>query len=128
VPALLLLGVMGVVVLGIALRGMGAVPSWSSLSGMSSAGLEAPSGEHLTAGELGAPMLGLAAKPKDDKGGKGNKHGKGDKHGKGKGQKKDKPNGNKHSQVKGTKGTEDGQRDKGNDKSKRLPTWAPATI
>jgi hypothetical protein len=124
---------MGVVILGIALRGMGAVPSWSSLGGMSSAGLEAPSGEHLTAGELGAPVLGLAAKPKDDKGGKGNKHGKGDKHGKsegqddtttkGKGQKKDKPNGNKHSQVKGTKGTEDGQRDKGNDKSK-----APADL
>jgi hypothetical protein len=48
---LIILGV-GVVVLGSALRGMGAVPFWFSLGGMSNAGIKAPIGPHLPAGRF----------------------------------------------------------------------------
>ena len=105
---LLLLGVVGGVVLGIALQDMIGTPSGFNFEGMSKAGLMAPIRQHLTVGELEEPQLAAAkgkndkkAKSKDkDEGkkGKGNKHHKGkdkaDKHHKGKGDKHRK--GHKH--------------------------------
>jgi hypothetical protein len=49
---LIFLGVAVAVVLGSALHGMGAVPGWFSLGGMSNAGIKAPIGQHLPAGRF----------------------------------------------------------------------------
>jgi acid phosphatase type 7 len=103
---LLLLGAVGVVVLGVALRDIGAAPSWLSLGGVRTAGMILPIGEHPAAGEPVEPELAAAAEGKDDKKAKshGNKHGKGknsDKHikGKDKADKHHKGKGNKHGKA-----------------------------
>src|SRR4051794_33415065 len=89
---LLLLGVVGVVVLGIALLGMNAAPVWSSPGGMSSAATMPPIGGHSSSAEQRKSDLAAS------------KH-KGNKHDKGKGTKKDQSKGNKH-----RKGTSDQHR------------------
>jgi acid phosphatase type 7 len=103
---LLLLGAVGVVILGVALRDIGAAPSWLSLGGVRTAGMILPIGEHPAAGEPVEPELAAAAEGKDDKKAKshGNKHGKGknsDKHtkGKDKADKHHKGKGNKHGKA-----------------------------
>jgi acid phosphatase type 7 len=103
---LLLLGAVGVVVLGVALRDVRVAPSWLSLGGVRTAGMILPIGEHPAAGEPVEPELAAAAEGKDDKKAKshGNKHGKGknsDKHAKGKDKadKHHKGKGNKHGKA-----------------------------
>src|SRR3954454_14160294 len=78
VRTLLLVGVVGVVVLGIALGSMGAALVWFSPGGPSSAASMPPSGGHSSSAEQGVSAL-AATKSKHDT------------HGKGKGHKKQKP-------------------------------------
>ena len=105
---LLLLGVAGGVVLGIAVNDMIGTPAGVNLGGMSNADLIAPIGQHLTAGELKEPQLAAAAKGKDDKKAKShpNKH----QHGKGKADKRHKGKGDKHHKSdKNRKGNKHGE-------------------